>query len=111
MTPTAPRRRRRGGVGIRIDIRVRSLRGRMERREFLAAAGAVGVGATAGCAGLFETDENTEGSGGEPALVENRPDAVYYPTHREGMKMAGMGMAGDLSVGLMYSYPHRFWTM
>ncbi len=83
----------------------------MERREFLAAAGAVGVGATAGCAGLFETDENTEGTGGEPALVENRPDAVYYPTHREGMKMAGMGMAGDLSVGLMYSYPHRFWTM
>ncbi|GAA0678994.1 hypothetical protein ACFQDG_10405 [Natronoarchaeum mannanilyticum] len=83
----------------------------MERREFLAAAGAVGAGATAGCAGLFGTEENTEESGGEPALVEDRPDAVYYPTHREGMKMAGMGMAGDLSVGLMYSYAHRFWTM
>jgi len=83
----------------------------MERREFLAAAGVVGAGSTAGCAGLFGTDENTGESGGEPPLVENRPDAVYYPTHREGMKMVGMGMAGDLSVGLMYSYPHRFWTM
>ncbi|SNZ03780.1 hypothetical protein SAMN06269185_0368 [Natronoarchaeum philippinense] len=83
----------------------------MERRRFLATAGALGAASTAGCAGLFETDENTSGRGGEPPLVANRPDAVYYPTHIEQMEMIGMGSVGDAKVGLMYSYPHRFWTM
>jgi len=44
-------------------------------------------------------------------LVENRPDATYLPTHREGMQMIGMGQAGEYMVGLTYSYPHRFWTV
>lgn len=47
----------------------------------------------------------------EPSLVENRPEASYIPTHREGMEMIGMGMADDLMVGLMYSYAHRFWVL
>jgi hypothetical protein len=44
-------------------------------------------------------------------VLENRPAAVYFPTHVEGMEMAGMGSAGDYRFGLMYSYPHRFWNV
>jgi hypothetical protein len=85
----------------------------MERREFLGAASAFGAAGVAGCAGLFEDDGEDGADEGsfEPALVEDRPDAVYYPTHAEGMEMAGMGSAGDLNVGLMYSFPHRFWIV
>ncbi len=46
-----------------------------------------------------------------PPVVENRPDAVYFPTHIEGMEMAGMGGSGRYKAGVMYSYPHRFWTI
>ncbi|WP_459193681.1 iron transporter [Halosimplex sp. J119] len=44
-----------------------------------------------------------------PPLVEDRPDAVYVPTHVEGMEMVGTADAGDFRVALTYSYPHRFW--
>ena len=44
-------------------------------------------------------------------MLEDRPDAVYFPAHVEGMAMAGMGAAGDYRFGLMYSYPHRFWNV
>jgi hypothetical protein len=36
---------------------------------------------------------------------------VYLPTHVEGMNMIGVTNLGDLTVGLTYSYPHRFWTV
>ncbi|RDI71400.1 iron transporter [Halopelagius longus] len=82
----------------------------MQRRRVLGAFGAAASGSLAGCLGgaasLFETTNNEE-----PPLVENRPDAVYVPTHREGMNMVGTTDAGDLKVGLFYSYPHRFWTV
>lgn len=81
----------------------------MERRQFLRGTGILGATAVAGCLGLFET--RSVGRGNAPPLVENRPDAVYYPTHIEGMKMIGMKQAGDYSVGFMYSFPHRFWTV
>ena len=118
----------------------------MDRRTFLrASAGVTGSVALAGCAGLFSVTQ------GEPPLVENRPAAVYYPTHTEGMEMVGMSGMDDMSMngsgamsgmndssgtatnssegmsmngsasggseasnyafGLMYSYPHRFWTV
>ncbi|SFR35788.1 iron transporter [Halogeometricum limi] len=83
----------------------------MERRRFLAAAGAVGVGGLAGClgdAGLFETETTT---GREPPLVADRPDAVYVPTHVEGMEMAGTADVGGLKAAVTYSYPHRFWVV
>jgi hypothetical protein len=67
----------------------------------------LGVASLAGCAGLFET----RSVGAAPPLVENRPDAVYTPTHVEGMEMAGTGRRGDYRVAVMYSYPHRFWTV
>ncbi|WP_227773218.1 iron transporter [Haladaptatus pallidirubidus] len=79
----------------------------MNRRRFLQTSGFTSAVALAGCAGLFETQTTPN----EPPLVENRPDAVYYPTHTEGMEMAGMAKQGRWRLGLMYSFPHRFWLM
>jgi hypothetical protein len=79
----------------------------MQRRDLLRAGGLAGLGSLAGCLGLLETRSLSA----EPALVENRPAAVYLPTHVEGMQMAGMETEGDYRVGLMFSYPHRFWTV
>jgi len=82
----------------------------MQRRRVLGAFGAAALGSLSGCLGgaasLFETTQSDE-----PPLVENRPDSVYVPTHVEGMKMAGTADVDDLRVGLMYSYPHRFWVV
>jgi hypothetical protein len=69
----------------------------------LAAAGAV-LGA--GCAGGFETT-----AGRAPPVLADRPDGVYVPTHREGSRPVGRTTAGDLTVAVAYSYPHRFWTV
>jgi len=138
----------------------------MDRRRFVAALGAAGAAGLAGCTGnLFQVRSSPTRN---PPVPENRPDAVYYPSHVEGMEMAGMsgtagmgnmsgtngsggsngsgnagdtnesngrnvangsgemggmngtngssGMAGATDAGeyafaLMYSYPHRFWTV
>ena len=77
----------------------------MNRRRFLLGAGLAGTSLLAGCGSLQSQSTRS------PPLVENRPDATYYPTHREGMEMVGMGQAGDYMLGLTYSYPHRFWTV
>lgn len=77
------------------------------RREFLAAAGVTGLSAAAGCFGILETEPASR----EPALPENRPDAVYVPTHFEGMEMAGMQMQGRYACALMFTFPHRFWLV
>ncbi|PSP89284.1 hypothetical protein BRC90_05255 [Halobacteriales archaeon QS_4_69_34] len=59
----------------------------MDRRAFLrAGAGTASVAALAGCTGLFETRSV---STGVPPVVENRPEAVYYPSHVEGMEVYG----------------------
>jgi len=80
----------------------------MNRRDVLRAG--VGLAGTVGLAGcsLLETEQRSVRA---PPLVENRPDAVYYPTHVEGMEMLGMQSAGDYKVAAMYSYPHRFWNV
>ncbi|EMA37567.1 iron transporter [Halococcus hamelinensis] len=60
----------------------------MNRRTFVrtgAAVGTLGSVALAGCTQLFTT-----GSQYAPPMVENRPNAVYIPSHKEGMEMAGM---------------------
>lgn len=62
----------------------------MNRRTFLRAgmaATAAGSGALAGCTSLFNVQA---GYGDEPPVPENRPQAVYYPSHVEGMNMLGM---------------------
>ncbi|NHN47676.1 twin-arginine translocation signal domain-containing protein [Halostella sp. JP-L12] len=79
----------------------------MERRDFLTGAGALGATAVAGCTDLLET----ESARSVPPVVEDRPDAVYHPTHVEGMEMIGTATDGDYAIGLMYSFPHRFWTV
>ncbi len=91
----------------------------MRRRRFLRGAAGLATGTAAGlsgCLGLLETR-----SARTPPLVENRPDAVYYPSHVEGMAIVGRATAtpadgagaGDpeYRVAAMYSYPHRFWTV
>lgn len=65
----------------------------MNRRTFLrASAGLIGSMPFAGCAELFSVRH------GEPPLVEDRPKAVYYPTHSEGMKMVGTNERGSMSM-------------
>ncbi|MFC7141100.1 iron transporter [Halosimplex aquaticum] len=76
----------------------------MYRRRFLAAGVAAASVGAAGCRSMFQTR-----SARAPPLVEDRPDAVYVPTHVEGMEMVGTADAGDYKVALTYSYPHRFW--
>ena len=79
---------------------------RKSRRAFLAGLGAAGAASLAGCAGF-----SLESGNQEPPLAENRPDAVYFPTHTEGMAMAGMASDGAYKAALTFGYPHRFWTV
>jgi hypothetical protein len=79
----------------------------MRRRRFLAVAGAAGGAGLAGCAELVETRQIRSA----PGVLADRPAAVYFPTHVEGMLMAGTAAAGDYRFALMYSYPHRFWNV
>ncbi len=79
----------------------------MQRRQYLTSVGTVVTTGVAGCMDLVETEQ----VGGEPPVLEDRPDAVYIPTHDEGMAMVGMGEAGEYAIGVMYSFPHRFWTI
>jgi hypothetical protein len=78
----------------------------MHRRRFLAAGAAGASAGLAGCRSLFQTR-----SARSPPLVEDRPDAVYVPSHVEGMAMVGTASAGDFRVALTYSFPHRFWLV
>lgn len=78
----------------------------MQRRAFLVAGAAATAAGLAGCRSMFETRPARA-----PPLVDDRPDAVYYPTHVEGMKMVGTSEAGDYGVALTYSFPHRFWLV
>lgn len=78
----------------------------MRRREVLGALGVLSFGGLAGCSGPFETR-----SAGAPPLPENRPNAVYVPSHVEGMKMAGMQSQAPYRCALAYTFPHRFWLV
>jgi hypothetical protein len=82
----------------------------MNRRTLLRTGMGAGVtaslGGLAGCLGLLETR-----SARSPPVLEDRPDAVYFPTHVEGMAMGSMATDGDYAAMTMYSYPHRFWNV
>jgi len=82
---------------------------RTRRRGFLTATG--GLLATATTAGCLSSLGFEEESARVPPLVEDRPEAVYHPTHVEAMEMVGTGSAGPYRVALSYSFPHRFWTV
>jgi len=95
------------GYSSHDDVSARETGGRsLTRRRALGAIAATGTTALAGCQGLFETQ-----SAREPPVVENRPKAVYVPSHVEGMSMAGMKSAGDYRMALSVTTPHRFWLI
>lgn len=79
----------------------------MRRRKFLGGIGATAAAGVAGCAGF----KLQEPGPSEPPLAKNRPNAVYYPTHVEGMQMSGMAKDGAYKCALTYSFPHRFWLV
>ncbi|GAA0290748.1 iron transporter [Halarchaeum salinum] len=80
----------------------------MRRRRVLSTAGTLGVAALAGCTDLFNLEERAFSA---PPVVENRPNAVYYPSHVEQMQMVGMATEGAYACALSYTYPHRFWLV
>jgi hypothetical protein len=86
----------------------------MKRRDVLTGIGGIATTATtglAGCLGLGGGDGGVETRNARiPPVVENRPDAVYYPTHFESMEMVGANRSGDQKIAVMYTFPHRFWT-
>lgn len=70
--------------------------------------GASGLG-LAGClSGLPGGDSNGDGP---PPVPSNRPDAVYYPSHVEGMQMLGMAKPWGARAAFSMSFPHRFWLV
>ncbi|GAA0259129.1 iron transporter [Haladaptatus pallidirubidus] len=82
----------------------------MHRRTFLRTGTALAGGtALTGC--LESLGFRTQSAWRDPPIVENRPDAVYYPAYMEGMEMYGMAEGGEFCFALMYSYPHRFWNV
>jgi len=82
----------------------------MNRRRFLhVGGGLVATASTTGC--LSGLGFRTRTVGGAPPVVANRPDAVYVPSHVEGMKVVGTAGAKSLRCALAYSYPHRFWLV
>lgn len=80
----------------------------MRRRRFLGGASAAGAVALAGCTDLLNIRQRAFAA---PPLVKNRPDAVYYPTHVEEMRMSGMQTKSGYACALTYTYPHRFWLV
>ncbi|MFB6081260.1 MAG: hypothetical protein ABEJ67_00430 [Halanaeroarchaeum sp.] len=78
----------------------------MKRREYLATIGSAGFAGLAGCSGMLESR-----SPYAPPVVEDRPEAVYYPSHVEGMATIGVTQVGPYGCALTYTYPHRFWLV
>ncbi|MFP8956642.1 hypothetical protein ACLI4Y_07930 [Natrialbaceae archaeon A-CW3] len=58
-----------------------------------------------------ESDDDTDDTDDILAFpeIEDPPDAVYLPTHRERMRMVEPVEAGDYLIGPMLTYPHPFW--
>ena len=91
------------------------------RRRFVRTAIAGGAVALAGCTGSgdeapateAETEAKTESDGGGPSFpeIEDKPDAVYLPTHFEAMRHLDPIEAGEFELLPMVTYPHRFWNV
>ena len=82
------------------------------RRRFLSTGAAASAGFLAGC--LDRAGEDDADGIEDPTdlpQVSDPPDAVYVPTHREGMEHLGPVEAGEYVVGAMVSYAHPFWTI
>ena len=79
------------------------------RRGLLASTASLALASSAGC--LQQIGFERKSAWRDPPLVSDRPDGVYIPAITEGMNMYGRTTAGRYGVALMYSYPHRFWTL
>ena len=83
---------------------------RFSRRQFLATT-AVATAGIAGCAG---GDNDTTADGLDTPtqpIVENPPQAVYKPTHRESVGLLDTVQAGDYMLLPHFTTPHQFWLM
>lgn len=82
----------------------------MDRRSVLRRGAALTSGISlSGC--LSQLGFETQSAWRDPPLVENRPDAVYYPAIIEGMGMYGVAQTNGIGFALMHSFPHRFWNL
>jgi hypothetical protein len=89
----------------------------MNRRRFLSRAGLVGSLAVAGCSvPTGDDDEETPTPEEEDVVpefpeIEEPPDSVYLPTHREGMEAYETLSGEEFSITPMLTYPHPFWIV
>ena len=79
----------------------------MERRRFLSGAVGGSVVTTIGCLDRTTDDGTVE----IPSPLEDRPGHVYRPTHASDTRTVGTATVGEYGVGLLYSYPSRFWDL
>ncbi|MFD1512991.1 iron transporter [Halomarina rubra] len=77
----------------------------MRRRTFLAATTGA-LAATSGCLGGA-----TDGSYVPPPRVADPPAGVYRPPASTGLALVGTADAGPFRLGVLYSYPTRFWEV
>jgi hypothetical protein len=101
-------------------------RHRLTRRAFVGSSVAATLG-IAGCSGGSDgttDDGDAESDDGASApepidadsvpnfpRVEDPPDAVYVPSHRNAMDHQSSIEVGDYSVTPMFTYPHKFWLV
>ncbi len=83
----------------------------MRRREFLRAVGFTGLSVSLSLPGCIEIRGQPRTQAVLPPLADDRPDAVYHPTHSESMVFLGTETVGDYKLGLTYSFPERFWNV
>jgi hypothetical protein len=109
-------------------------RHRLTRRAFVGSSVAATL-AIAGCSGGSDGDGTADDAGEEPSdgdaggdgasapepidadsvpnfpRVEDPPEAVYVPSHRNAMEHQSSTEVGDYSVTPMFTYPHKFWLV
>lgn len=96
----------------------------LSRRRLIAGSSLSAVAALAGCLNTGGSDgsdddestpappETTESEDvPQTPTVENPPEAVYKPTHREAMVHLDPVEAGPYTLGPMLTYPHTFWLV
>ena len=85
----------------------------MNRRRFLSRAVVVGSVAVAGCSDPSDDDGTPTPEEVVPEFpeIEDPPDGVYLPTHREGMDVHETLVGEEVAVTPMVTYPHPFWLV
>ncbi|WP_331233653.1 DUF7350 domain-containing protein [Natronorarus salvus] len=86
----------------------------MNRRQLLSRAGTLGAVAFAGCSDPTEEETPTPEEDDvipEFPEIEEPPDRVYLPTHREGMEAYETLVGEEVAVTPMLTYPHPFWIV